>query len=104
MKKRVSVVVPCHNEEANILPLVESLRGYYDDYLHEIVLVDDNSRDRTAEVAEQLGQEDRRIKLVRRSMPNGVGRALRDGLAAANGDYILLMDCDFQHIHILFGS
>jgi SAM-dependent methyltransferase len=98
LKKRVSVVVPCHNEEANILPLIESLRGYYDDYLHEIVLVDDNSRDRTAEVAEQLGQEDRRIKLIRRSMPNGVGRALRDGLAAANGDYILLMDCDFQHI------
>ena len=31
-------------------------------------------------------------------MPNGVGRALRDGLAAANGDYVLLMDCDFQHI------
>jgi len=98
LKKRVSVVVPCHNEEANILPLVESLRGYYNDYLHEIVLVDDNSRDRTAEVAERLGQEDPRIKLVRRSMPNGVGRALRDGLAAAEGDYILLMDCDFQHI------
>jgi len=98
LKGRVSVVVPCHNEEANILPLVQSLRGYYDDYLHEIVLVDDNSRDRTAEVAEQLGREDPRIKLVRRSMPNGVGRALRDGLAAAKGDYILLMDCDFQHI------
>lgn len=98
LKGRVSVVVPCHNEEANILPLVQSLRGYYDDYLHEIVLVDDNSRDRTAEVAEHLGKEDPRIKLVRRSMPNGVGRALRDGLAAARGDYILLMDCDFQHI------
>jgi dolichol-phosphate mannosyltransferase len=98
LKGRVSVVVPCHNEEANILPLVQSLRGYYDDYLHEIVLVDDNSRDRTAEVAEQLGREDSRIKLVRRSMPNGVGRALRDGLVAAKGDYILLMDCDFQHI------
>ena len=98
LKGRISVVVPCHNEEANILPLVQSLRGYYDDYLHEIVLVDDNSRDRTVEVAEHLGQEDPRIKLVRRSMPNGVGRALRDGLAAASGDYILLMDCDFQHI------
>jgi dolichol-phosphate mannosyltransferase len=98
LKGRVSVVVPCHNEEPNILPLVQSLTGYYNDYLHEIVLVDDNSRDRTAEVAEQLAQEDPRIKLVRRSMPNGVGRALRDGLAAASGDYILLMDCDFQHI------
>jgi SAM-dependent methyltransferase len=98
LKKRVSVVVPCHNEETNIIPLVQSLRGYYDDYLHEIVLVDDNSRDRTAEVIEQLRQKDSRIKLVKRSMPNGVGRALRDGLAAASGDYILLMDCDFQHI------
>ncbi len=98
LKGRVSVVVPCHNEEANIVPLVHSLRGYYDDYLHEIVLVDDNSRDRTAAVAEQLSKEDSRIKLVRRSMPNGVGRALRDGLATAQGDYILLMDCDFQHI------
>ena len=98
LKGRVSVVVPCHNEEANIVPLVHSLRGYYDDYLYEIVLVDDNSCDRTAAVAEQLGKEDSRIKLVRRSMPNGVGRALRDGLAAAQGDYILLMDCDFQHI------
>ena len=98
LNKRVSVVVPCHNEEANILPLVQSLKGYYDDYLHEIVLVDDNSRDRTAEVVEQLSQKDSRIKLVRRSMPNGVGRALRDGLAAASGDFILLMDCDFQHI------
>ena len=98
LNKRVSVVVPCHNEEANILPLVQSLREYYDDYLHEIILVDDNSRDRTAEVVEQLQLTDSRIKLVRRSMPNGVGRALRDGLAAARGDYILLMDCDFQHI------
>jgi len=98
LKKRVSVVVPCHNEESNILPMVHSLKEYYDDYLHEIVLVDDNSRDRTAEVAENLGRQDPRIKLLRRSMPNGVGRALRDGLAAATGDYILLMDCDFQHI------
>ena len=98
LKGRISVVVPCHNEEANIVPLVQSLKGYYGDYLHEIVLVDDNSRDRTAEVAGQLGREDARVKLVKRSMPNGVGRALRDGLAAASGDYILLMDCDFQHI------
>ncbi len=98
LNQRVSFVVPCHNEEANIVLLVENLRGYYNDYIHEIVLVDDNSRDRTAAVAEQLGKEDPRIKLVRRSMPNGVGRALRDGLAAASGDYILLMDCDFQHI------
>ena len=94
----ISAIVITYNEEANIVPLVENVRGYYDDYIHEIVLVDDNSRDRTAEIGETLGKEDPRIKVVRRSMPNGVGRALRDGLAAATGDYVLLMDCDFQHI------
>ncbi|NIQ02286.1 MAG: glycosyltransferase [Nitrospinaceae bacterium] len=98
LKGKVSVVVPCHNEEANIVPLVESLKGFYSDYLHEIVLVDDNSRDRTAEIGEALGREDSRVRVVRRSMPNGVGRALRDGLQAARGDFVLLMDCDFQHI------
>jgi len=95
---KVSMVIPCHNEEPNIVPLVKNLTGYYNDYIHEIVLVDDNSKDRTAEVGEQLGQKDPRVRVVRRSMPNGVGRALRDGLSAATGDYVLLMDCDFQHI------
>ncbi len=98
LHNKVSVVVPCHNEEANIKPLVESLRGFYNDYIYEIILVDDNSRDKTAEIGEQLGQTDPRIRVVRRSMPNGVGRALRDGFASAKGDYVLSMDCDFQHI------
>lgn len=98
LRGRVSVVVPCHNEEPNIRALVDNIKGYYDDYLHEIVLVDDNSSDRTAEIGEALAQGDPRIKVIRRSPPNGVGRALRDGLAAANGDFVLLMDCDFQHI------
>ncbi len=95
---KVSVVVPCHNEEANIKPLVESILGFYNDYIYEIILVDDNSRDKTAEIGEQLGQTDSRVRVVRRSMPNGVGRALRDGLASAKGDFVLSMDCDFQHI------
>ena len=35
---------------------------------------------------------------MKRTMPNGVGRALRDGYAAVEGDFVLTMDCDFQHI------
>lgn len=98
LKGRVSVVVPCHNEEANLEPLVANLKNYFDEYLHEIVLVDDNSTDRTAEVGETLHARDPRVRVLRRSPPNGVGRALRDGLAHATGDYVLIMDCDFQHI------
>jgi len=95
---KVSVVVPCRNEAANIPTLVENLRTCFNPYLHEIILVDDNSQDETAAVGERLAGEDPRIRVVRRAMPNGVGRALRDGFAAATGEYLLTMDCDFQHI------
>ena len=97
-KGRLSVVVPSRNEELNIPPLIENLQACYGKYIKEIIIVDDNSRDKTAEVTETLAQKDSRIRLVRREMPNGVGRALRDGFAAAEGDFILTMDCDFQHL------
>jgi dolichol-phosphate mannosyltransferase len=97
-KGKVSVVVPCRNEEDNIPSLVENLVACYGDYLHEVILVDDNSRDETAEVIKSLQEKDPRIRLIRREMPNGVGRALRDGYSAVTGDFLLTMDCDFQHI------
>jgi dolichol-phosphate mannosyltransferase len=97
-KGRLSVVVPSRNEELNIPPLIENLKACYGEYIKEIIIVDDNSHDRTAEVTKKLALEDSRIKLVRRDMPNGVGRALRDGFVAAKGDFILTMDCDFQHL------
>jgi len=94
----ISVVVPCHNEEMNVGPLVANLKRYYDAYLHEIVLVDDNSRDRTAEVIRALAERDPKVRPVFRTPPNGVGRALADGYRAATGRYVLSMDCDFQHL------
>lgn len=95
---QVSFVVPSRNEEENIPSLVENLKGCYGGYIHEVILVDDNSTDGTARVIEALGREDPRIRLIRRAPPNGVGRALRDGFAAVTGNYVLTMDCDFQHI------
>ena len=91
----VSVVVPCHNEESNIHRLVKTLLGMYGDYIHEIVMVDDNSTDQTAGMVAALARSEPRVKLVRRKPPAGVGWALREGYAAATGKYILSMDCDF---------
>jgi len=93
-----SVVVPCRNEEMNVPPLVEALVRMYGDYLHEIVIVNDNSTDRTAEVTRALAEREPRVRLVNRTPPGGVGRALRDGYKAATGRYILTMDCDFVQI------
>lgn len=98
LRNAVSVVIPCHNEEMNIRPLVTHLNDLYGEYIHEIVLVDDNSKDRTAEVIRELAANDSRIKPVYRTPPNGVGRAIQDGFRAATGQYVLSMDCDFQHL------
>lgn len=94
----VSVVVPCHNEEMNLRPLARSLLELYRPYIHEIIFVNDNSTDTTASVVRELAQREPRIKFVDRTPPNGVGRALRDGYAAATGRYILTMDSDFVQI------
>lgn len=93
-----SIVVPCHNEEMNVRPLVDALVRHYDEYIHEIIIVNDNSTDRTAAVTLEVAREEPRVKLVDRAPPNGVGRALRDGYAAATGRYILTMDSDFVQI------
>lgn len=98
LRGAVSVVIPCYNEEMNIEPLIERLRAFYGDYLHEIIPVDDNSRDGTRAVIERLAAEDPRIRPVFRSPPNGVGRAIADGYRAATGAWVLSMDCDFQHL------
>tara|TARA_Y100000031_G_scaffold48114_1_gene54896 strand:+ start:104 stop:1621 length:1518 start_codon:yes stop_codon:yes gene_type:complete len=96
--KKVSFVIPCHNEEMNIQPLIKGLKGFLDKYIFEIIIVDDNSTDKTASITEELSKQEDCIHLIRRIPPNGVGRALRDGIRMAGGKYILIMDSDFQHI------
>ena len=94
----VSVVVPAHNEAANIANLVGRLLRSYGPYIHEIIIVNDSSVDATAEVAGSLAASEPRVRLINRSKPNGVGLALKDGFRAATGRYILSMDCDFVEI------
>lgn len=94
----ISVVIPCHNEEMNVAPLIHQLIALYDRYIYEIIVVNDNSTDRTAEVTRSIMATERRVKLVDRTPPPGVGRALRDGYAAATGRYILTMDADFIYV------
>ncbi len=98
LRSSVSVVIPCLNEEMNLQPLVSRLLALYAEYLHEIILVDDNSTDRTAEVIRSLTIENPIVHGVFRRPPSGVGRALTSGYNAASGRYILSMDCDFIHL------
>ena len=98
LRGAVSVVIPCHNEEMNVRPLVEQMLQHYGEYIYEIIPVNDGSTDGTAEVLSQLALADARVKPLHRKPPNGVGLAIAEGLAAATGRYVLTMDCDFQHL------
>ena len=82
----------------NIPRLVAGLREAYDPYIAEIIIVNDEGEDATAAVTRRLAADDPRLHLIERRPPGGVGRALKDGYAAARGKYILSMDCDFQLI------
>jgi dolichol-phosphate mannosyltransferase len=98
LRNALSVVIPSHNEEMNIGPLIMRILAFYGDYIHEIIPVNDGSTDSTPEVIAALAAEDDRVKPIHRVPPNGVGLAIADGLAAASGRYVLTMDCDFQHL------
>ena len=98
LRGEISIVIPCRNEEMNIRPLVERIIHLYGDSVFEIILVNDGSTDTTATIMAELASEDVRIKPVHRKPPNGVGRALAEGLAQAQGRYVLTMDCDFAHL------
>ena len=98
LRGAVSVVIPCHNEETTIGPLVERMMELYGEYVHEIIPVDDVSSDGTYAAMLELAAKYPRVKPLRRSRPNGVGLALADGMAAATGRYILTTDCDFQDL------
>ena len=98
LRGAISVVIPCHNEEMNVGPLIDRLCELYGDYLHEIIPVDDNSKDGTARVLAAYAAADPRIRPVYRTPPNGVGLAISDGIKASTGRWVLSMDCDFQHL------
>ena len=82
--KRISVVIPCHNEEDGIRAVLEQMPAIVD----EVVVVDNASTDRTAEVARAGGA--RAVFEGRK----GYGRAYKTGFAAARGDVIVTMDGD----------
>lgn len=98
LRGAVSIVIPCRDEEMNVRPLVERLLGFFDDYIREIILIDDGSSDRTRAVMAELAEKEPRVKPLHRRPPHGVGRALAAGLAKAEGPYVLMMDCDFQDL------
>src|SRR4051794_23167092 len=95
---RVSIVLPAHNEEANIGQAVADAAAtaerMFADY--EIIVVDDGSSDGTARVAEAAGGENARVRLISHDCNRGYGEALRTGMVASRLDFVFFTDADLQ--------
>jgi len=91
-----SIVIPLFNEEENVLPLVQSIFREVgaDSAFSELLLVDDGSRDETAELVQQRIAVEPRIRLVKHERNRGLGAAIRTGVRHAKGDLVLYTDAD----------
>ncbi len=86
----LSIIIPAYNEQdsiANVLQALDEWRSRA-----EIIVVDDCSSDRTAEIAEKAG-----VRVIRHRRNKGYGAALKTGFRAATGDVVVMMDADSEH-------
>lgn len=93
----LAVVVPTYNERANVPELIARLEATLDGIAWELVFVDDDSPDDTAELIQQYAHLDRRIRLVHRIGRRGLSSACIEGILSTSANYIAVMDADMQH-------
>lgn len=95
---KISIVVPCYNEEDNIIPLTEILLKTlkkYNDY--EIIFVDDGSYDKTLKKIKEIRNKNKKIKIISFSRNFGHQNAIKAGFDYSTGDCVISLDSDLQH-------
>ena len=98
--KKVTILIPCYNEEGSLDALYEALKELMDSqtsYTWEILMVNDGSKDRTIDIIKQLREKDKRICYVNLSRNFGKENAMLAGFDYATGDCMVIMDADLQH-------
>jgi dolichol-phosphate mannosyltransferase len=92
----VSVILPTYNERENIGELIYTILKIIEPP-SEIIVVDDDSPDRTWEVVAALQTEHPEVRLIRRIGERGLATAVAEGVKNSRGDILVWMDCDFSH-------
>lgn len=100
MKKKISIVTPCYNEEANVEELYRQVKAQFERlselYTYEHIFIDNASTDRTVEELKKLASADKNVKIIVNAMNFGHIRSPFYGLCQATGDAAMLMVADLQ--------
>jgi dolichol-phosphate mannosyltransferase len=96
---KTSIILPTYKERDNIVELVQAIHRHLepDGFNYEVVIVDDNSPDGTADVVRAAFGGDPRVKLHVRTQERGLATALRYGAEHSEGEVLVFMDTDFNH-------
>lgn len=93
----LAIILPTLNERGNLAPLVDRISAALGNTGWEVLVVDDNSIDGTADEARALALEDRRVRVIQRIGRRGLASAAIEGFCATAAPFVAVMDADHQH-------
>jgi dolichol-phosphate mannosyltransferase len=93
----LAVIVPTFNEHDNVVPMVNALKRALVGIDFEIIFVDDDSADGTAEIVHLLSRTDPQVRILQRINRRGLSSAVIEGMMASSAPYLAVIDADMQH-------
>ena len=94
---KVSIILPTYNESQGIIQLVKEIKNELKGFESEIIIVDDDSRDNTAEVVQNYFKNSPEVRVFIKKENKGLAPSILHGIQKSTGSHILVMDSDFNH-------
>src|SRR5689334_10888764 len=95
--RELAVIIPTFNERENVRPMLAALETALAGIDYEVMYVDDDSEDGTAELIRSIAQTDPRVRVVQRVGRKGLASAVVEGMMATSTPYLAVIDGDMQH-------
>jgi dolichol-phosphate mannosyltransferase len=93
----ITVVIPTFNERENVSPIIEAIERSLGSISWEIIFVDDDSPDGTADHVQSIARNDPRIRCIKRVGRRGLSSACIEGILASSSPHVAVTDADMQH-------
>jgi dolichol-phosphate mannosyltransferase len=93
----LAIVIPTFKERQNVVPLLRKLSAHLRDFEYEVIFVDDDSPDGTADLIREIAISNPRVHVLQRFRRRGLASACVEGMMASAAPFIAVMDADLQH-------